>query len=290
MNYMLKNGKMQIIVSTLGAELKSVRGNDSYEYMWQGDARYWSDTSPVLFPICGRLLDSKYTYGGVEFDLGGHGFAYSNRFEVVKSSEDELILSFKSSEETKKAYPFDFELAAKYKIEGNTLYATFNVTNTSGQTMPYMFGWHPGFNLECENGSTISDFTLDYGKTVEVDWYPLENGWVNATPVKYQFDSPTVPLNEELIYKYDTLIYQGTENKVTLSSKKEKHSVDMSWSDNLPYLCIWKEPTDKARFICIEPWSSIPGDGSRPECFDDRKMDRLAKGESCTYSYTVTFA
>ena len=290
MNFILKNSKMQIIVSSFGAEIKSVKDNNGFEYMWQGDAKYWEDTAPVLFPICGRLLDSKYTYNGSEYAMSGHGFACKSEFEVVEINDERIVLSLCSSDETKLSYPFDFELIAIYSVDGDTFNATFTVKNKNSSVMPYMFGWHPGFNLENTKDSLISDFLLDYGSVTSVKWYPLENGWVRATPEIYNLDSPKVPLNEELIYKYDTLIYEGTDNKVRLFSEVEKHSVDMSWSDNLPYLCIWKEPVAAARFICLEPWSSIPSDGSKPECFDDRKMDRLEPLGICEYSYKVRFA
>ena len=289
MNFILKSSKMQIIVSNCGAEIKSVKDNAGHEYMWQGDERFWSDTAPVLFPICGRLLDSKYTYCENEYKMKGHGFACSSEFDVVEVSDTSITLSLFSTDETKCSYPFDFELYAKYRLEEDTLYASFTVKNTSSVTMPYMFGWHPGFNLENSKGSSIPDFILDYGKVTEVTWYPIISGWVRAIPEAYRFESPKVPLNEDLIYKYDTLIYEGTDNRVRLYSDKEKHSVDMSWSANLPFLCIWKEPTPDARFICLEPWSAIPSDGSKPECFDDRKMNRLDKGGSETFSYTVSF-
>ena len=289
MKYILKNDKLTTIVDSLGAEVKSVKGSDGFEYMWQGMENYWSDTASVLFPICGRLLNSKYSYNGKEYSMSGHGFALKSDFEVVEVADSYILLSLKSNESTYKNYPFDFELQVKYELVCNKLLAEFKVTNLSRIVMPYMIGWHPGFTLENDGNSEISDFCLDYGKTTKVQWYPIVNGWLLSSPVEYTFDSPVVPLNEELIYKYDTLIYKGTENKVKLFSEKEKHSVTMKWSDNLPYLCIWKEPTADTRFICLEPWSSIPSDGTKPECFDDRKMDRLASGSSAIYSYNVLF-
>ena len=85
------------------------------------------------------------------------------------------------------------------------------------------------------------------------------------------------------------MIFVGTGDKTRLSSPEAKHSLDFSWSKNLPYFCIWKDDNSEARFICLEPWSNVPSGGDAPENFDTRKMSRLGTGESETYSYNVKF-
>ena len=41
MEFCLNNEKLCVRVSSLGAELRSVRGADGTEYLWQGDERFW---------------------------------------------------------------------------------------------------------------------------------------------------------------------------------------------------------------------------------------------------------
>ena len=60
MEYVLKNGTLTATVESYGAELRSVV-KDGAEYLWQGDPAYWAGRAPVLFPICGRLVEGKYT-------------------------------------------------------------------------------------------------------------------------------------------------------------------------------------------------------------------------------------
>ena len=64
----------------------------------------------------------------------------------------------------------------------------------------------------------------------------------------------------------------------------------MSWSDNLPYLCVWKKNDSRARYICLEPWSDVPNTGDEAEDFDTRKMSRLAPNSSEYYEYNVVFS
>ena len=58
-HYFLKNNLFAITINTLGAELKSVKHQQlGIEYMWRADPQFWGRTSPILFPIVGRLSNN----------------------------------------------------------------------------------------------------------------------------------------------------------------------------------------------------------------------------------------
>ena len=50
MIYSIQNKALTAQVSTLGAQLMSLCGADSTQYLWQGDPRYWPDRSLTIFP------------------------------------------------------------------------------------------------------------------------------------------------------------------------------------------------------------------------------------------------
>ena len=86
-NCTIKNEYYTITVSTLGAELISVRSADGYEFMWQNESgKYWDSHAPLLFPACGRLLNQKYTYRGKEYEMGLHGFIKDFEFAVASKA------------------------------------------------------------------------------------------------------------------------------------------------------------------------------------------------------------
>ena len=85
------------------------------------------------------------------------------------------------------------------------------------------------------------------------------------------------------------MIFVGAGNRARLYSPKSEHSVSLSYGENLPYFCIWKWESADAKYICLEPWSNVPGDGIEPENFDKKKMSRLPSGEKETYGYMVHF-
>ena len=89
MLHILENDLVKACIDDFGAEIKSVIGKKTNtEYMWQGDKAYWGGTAPILFPICGRLFDGKYTHQGKEYEMKIHGFARHSQFVVLEKSND----------------------------------------------------------------------------------------------------------------------------------------------------------------------------------------------------------
>lgn len=286
MIYTLKNDLIEVKISSLGAELVSAKAKDGFEYVWSG--KEWGDHSPLLFPLCGRIKDCKYTYDGKEYEMKGHGFAKFSEFECREQSDTALTLSLSSSADTRKQYPFEFELVARFTLDESQLRAEFSVRNGSDVDLPYMLGWHPGFNME--GSAPLSRFYLDFGGCNSLVLNPLQNGcFVNPNTEVFPLSDGKYFINNAEIAKIDTYILRGTENRVVLSGANGEHSVELSWSDNLPYFCVWKAPEEEARFICLEPWSDVPGDGEAEENFNTRAMSRLAPGESAAYSYVTNF-
>ena len=85
------------------------------------------------------------------------------------------------------------------------------------------------------------------------------------------------------------MIFTSHKNKLRMCADGNSYALDFAWSGNLPYLCIWKDEFNAAKFICLEPWSAVPADGVTPENFDTRAMNRLDSGKSETYTYTIKF-
>ena len=286
MIYTLKNEKLTVKINSLGAELTSVTSASGYEFIWQGSE--WKKHAPVLFPVCGALLNSKYAYKGREYKMDKHGFAKLYDFDMAEADDTSLTLVLKSNEQTLDIYPFEFVLTARYEINGNVLTASYTVSNDGKQIMPYMFGWHPAFTLG--GNREINSFYVEFDGKKQLSRHTLQHGpFVNPFYTSYPLKNGRYYLNEEEIYENDTMIFRDVPNTVRLAGGYQKHSVTLSYSNNLPYLCIWKAPTSAARYICLEPWSDIPADGETAENFLSRQMSRISPSESEEYLYTVAF-
>jgi len=293
MNYIIKNDFYTATLSDKGAELISLKNAAGCELMWQNgiDEEFWSDHAPLLFPVCGRLKDKKYTFAGKEYPMDIHGFASLMTFRLLEKSDTKISFMLSDTPDTLSVYPFSFQLTATYELKGAELLFDAKVKNNSSITMPYMFGWHPGFNLPVGDGLDIESYKLDFGKLEMLNWHKIVNGaFVDKRKVAYPLTNNAYPLCEKEIYENDTMIFTGHKNETSLYAKGHAFRLDMSWSENLPTLCIWKQDDSRAKFICIEPWSSAPKDGVTDENFDIRPMPRLAAGCEEKYHYTVKFS
>lgn len=64
-NIRIGNEQLTVEVSTLGSEMQSITTSDGQDWLWDGDAAFWSGRSPVLFPIVGRAPDDHVRIDGV---------------------------------------------------------------------------------------------------------------------------------------------------------------------------------------------------------------------------------
>ena len=291
MKYRIYNDGLSVTVDSLGAEIISATDSSGFDYIWQSPSEsFWSGHAPLLFPHCGSILGSEYSYEGRTYSMRAHGFARKREFSLVKISDSSITLSLSSDDESREIYPFDFTLIAEYKVLNKTVFANFTVQNTDKKVLPYMFGWHPAFSLDCSGGAKIGDFSLKFENVLELGLRPLQNGpFVSEKELLYPLRDSQYTLSEEEIYKNDTLIFTRTGGRVTLSSPLTERALTLSWSENIPYLCVWKYPSSDAKFICLEPWSDLPGTGDAPEVLETKKLSRIAPGESVDYCYEVNF-
>ncbi len=287
MEYTIKCGKTTAKISSLGAHLLSLTDNCGKERMWCADERYWGKCAPWLFPICGRLLDSRYTYGGKEYELETHGFAKSMEWQLEEAEEAYLKLSLKEDEESMKKYPFPFYLCAEFWVKDNELTAKVTVKNTGDTVMPYMFGWHPGFALF---GDKNAESYIELPEVGELKIHKLKDGkFPKKAGIAYCTANGKIRIDNDEMEKEGTLVLSGAGCRAVLKNDGYNVAARMSWSDNLPNLCIWKVPEEGAKYICIEPWSDMPNDGECAEIFESRDMSRLPIGQVAVYEYKVEF-
>jgi galactose mutarotase-like enzyme len=143
----IKNEYLTVEVSSLGAELQSVKDANGKEYLWQADPAYWNRHSPILFPIvCGLWKDTYRTEGGT-YKLGRHGFARDTEFKLIAKSDTKVTFALNESEETLKNYPYKFNLAITYRLDGNKIRVIWHVENTDSKEIHFQIGGHPAFNV-----------------------------------------------------------------------------------------------------------------------------------------------
>ena len=164
----LKNEKMTMIISTLGAEPQSLV-TEGREYIWNGDKEYWFRRAPLLFPIIGPTKNDMIGYKGKEYKMPGNGFARDTEFTLVSQKEDSATFVLEDSEETReKYYPFGFILKVTYTLLENGYKAKAEIT--AKEDLYYTFGWHPAFSLDINGkGADLETYTLSFEQEEKAD-------------------------------------------------------------------------------------------------------------------------
>ena len=290
MNYVLKNEQLEVVISSMGAEVRSVK-RGGCEYIWQGgDERYWRGRTPLLFPICGRLCEGKYTYGGKTYEMNLHGFARKMELECASASDTELVFRLAACEATRAIYPFEFALTLTYRLEGARLSLVAKIDNNGDTVMPATFGGHPGFNVPFDGQSDFSDWYLEFDEECEPDQLEIaESGLQTGVFTAYDLrDRRILPLSHNL-FQIDGIFMARMARRVTLKSEKSDRRVTLDYPD-MPYLGVWHDAQTEAPFVCIEPWCGLPDYDNRPLDFSKKaQMVRLAPNSSKSVGFDMIF-
>ena len=246
MDVIIKNGKLTATIDTRGAELKSLKNSEGKEYMWDGNPEFWGKHSPVLFPIVGTLRNNSYLFEGRQYGMTRHGFARDNMFTVKEEDESHVVFLLSSNDDTRKVYPFDFDLELTYILNDNTLHIYYTVTNKSTGDMPFSIGAHPAFALP----GTFEDYSLIFENDEKPVSTQLENDLLSTKTVSLQVEDKTLPLSYNL-FKDDALILKDHTSRSLEVAKNGKPFLKVAFSD-FPHLGIWTN--ENAPFVCIEPW------------------------------------
>ena len=111
----LKSDYLQVEFKSLGGALSSIKDKDGVEYLWQGDATYWSGQAPVLFPICGSVRNDTVLYdkedgSQVKGKIPRHGLVRKKEFDLVEQNKNSVTFAIEDDEEMYANYPYHFRL------------------------------------------------------------------------------------------------------------------------------------------------------------------------------------
>ena len=256
--YSIQNDHITIVVSSVGAELQSIRDRDGGEYLWYGDPAYWNRRAINLFPYIARLTDKTYIYDGKRYHLPIHGFLPDSEMRVESQSGESVCFLLTDSEETRAVYPFGFELRVKYQLSGAAIDICFEVINTGDREMHFGIGGHPGFLVPLEDGLAFTDYILDFDPPCNPNRVCFtDNCFTTGEVEEYRLtDGHYIPLAHNL-FDHDAIVLMNMSKTVSVRSPKGKKSVTVSFPD-MPYVGFWHAVKKDAPYVCVEPWSSLP--------------------------------
>jgi galactose mutarotase-like enzyme len=195
--------------------------------------------NPILFPICGNLPDNTYTHQGGTYTLKQHGFARDLPWEVIAQETDHcasLTISLESNTTTYAVYPFDFQLALTYQLQGNDLKILQRLTNHSPEKMPSSLGYHPYFQVGDKNQLALDIPATQYQNQITKEMHPFSG--------RLDFEQDEI----------DIAFQDVSRPSSGYTDRSRRHQIRLSYSDVYSTLVFW---TVKGKeYICLEPWTA----------------------------------
>lgn len=287
----LENEFLCVEIAEMGAEVTRIYDKtEDNEILWEGNPVYWKRHSPVLFPNVGKTYKNRVLINGTQYPTSQHGFARDNVFTCIEAANEKASFMFRSSEETKEVYPFDFELHINYKLNKKELTVEWQVKNCDDETMYFTIGGHPAFRF-AKPEETKADYVLKVPGKEKLEYVLIDIscGCANVDEVHtLQLSEETYPLSDELFAKDALVVDNGQIEEAWLCHKDGTPYVGVR-SAGFPNYGIWS--VEGAPFVCLEPWMGrCDNVGFNAELSEKPNVNKVEAGEKFIKDYTIVVA
>lgn len=204
-----------------------------------------SYASSILFPFVSRIQEGKYTFqeNNYQFNCNDsgknalHGLVYNKKFilisEEVNANFCEVTIGYT---ETNKSigFPFTYEIYVTYTLSENNISLAVKVKNTDSNTFPFTLGWHPYFNCEDLNNSSLH-FLSD--QKVEFDENLITKKIIDHN-TEEEFKIGNQQLDDCFILNSDAFQFKTPAYQVEISSNKIENYLQLYTPKDLPVIAI----------------------------------------------------
>lgn len=253
----ISNNQLAVTISPIGAEVQSIKDvNTQCEYLWHGDAQWWSGHSPILFPIVGGLWNGTCRVDGQELHISKHGFVRRAPWRVVCVEADKAVFEFVSTVGTFSIFPYAFRLTVTYSLDDRKLRAEFCVENLGGSPFCFQLGGHPAIALpNWDDAQPLDGYLRLEGNPTHVlrageqgclepDTFPMP---LNANGL--------VPLTVDT-FSHEALIFDNHQVSAATVLTPSGQPVARVES-TAPVWLFWSPQGIHTPFVCLEPWYGL---------------------------------
>lgn len=241
-------------IALLGAVVLSYRPTGHAEVIYRpsrGDLQYnRGDSFHGGIPVCWPQFGNRFSK-----DLPQHGFARKMVFEVrgTEYTEEmtEITLGIRSSEETLKIWPHEFDLECKISVSMK-LNLELRTRNTGSKPFDFSCGFHPYFRLRNRDLAYVKGLDgLSYfngitGCPDEVNVGDFEL----KSEVDHIFSLPEAPRHDAAV------IDESLGRAIAMAASGLSKIVVWNPGEKVP---ADQEAGDEMKFVCVEPVSEWPG-------------------------------
>jgi len=254
MNYTVENDYLLATISTIGAELISLKSKNNIEYIWQRDPHHWDRCAPVLFPIVGSLKNKKTIIENQVYNMSAHGFLRDQEFEVLHESNNEISFVNTYNKETLKLYPYKYKSIITFSLFGKTLRTNFKIVNENEKDLPFNIGGHPAFNCPLYPNEGFNDYTIYFSEPESFISPKVENnGTLNFDEIGRRYSNLKELRLERSLFEIDTIVIPRIKSKVVNLFNNENKGIIFRFPKFISF-AIWSPYVTDAPFVCLEPW------------------------------------
>ncbi len=189
---------------------------------------------PILFPICGDLLDG-YLVNGKRYFLKQHGFARDLPWSIsLLKDKSGIRLKLSDSKESHAFFPFFFTLLMDVRLKEKALQIVVKIYNQSHYSMPFSFGLHPYLQV-----SNIQKIKLD----------GLPEKCIDQTNMKVTNVSDQIRILDKGV---DFISYPSSS--VRIYDSLSRNVIELIHQEPMDTTVIWTDPP--RQMVCLEPWTS----------------------------------
>ena len=212
-----------------------------------------------------------------------HGFARDLEFALTAQDAASLTFTLTENVETLAQYPYRFRFTVQYTALPDGVRVAHTVENPDDKPIYFYIGGHPAFNCPLEAGETFTDYYVEYEQPERI------TKLIDGKETVLLDNARELPMTRAL-FDHDSLVLPDPKSTwVSLRSRKSAHAVTVQFPESR-CITVWSPiGDDRAAFVCLEPWTSVPTDydDASPDLEQKPHAIALAPGESYRYAYEI---
>ncbi|HEX2556083.1 MAG TPA: aldose 1-epimerase family protein [Microvirga sp.] len=283
-NPILRSGGAVAEIALLGAEPLSWRV-DGRELIWHGDPAHWAGRAPILFPVVGASNEGQVRVNGQTYPMPQHGFARGSIFALVGEGEDFAHFRLTDTPETRRHYPFEFQLDVTATLGAATLTFDYLVFNPGTVPIPYALGFHPAFPWPfAAEGIAGHAVEFEVPEDPMVPSIVLPTGVLDPNRRPVPMEGNRLPLAPDL-FAHGALIFLDVRSREMRFTAPSGAAIGLE-AEDFPHLAVWTRPN--APFVSLEAWTGhADWSGFTGELSERNTMRVLAAGSSARHRVTL---
>lgn len=243
----ISNTHAQAKIALQGAHLFYFQAKGKKPLLWLSESSYFEKGKPIRggIPVCWPWFGAHKS----DKSLPNHGFARTALWEHITTEEDaqetRVTLRLESTEETRRLWPFDFELTLTLCV-GAELRLSLTTTNTGNKAFRISQALHSYF--------AISNISKVYVEGLEGKKYynKVDDSFDNLQKGKLWFEQETDRIYEEI----STPIVLRDGDETTVISSEGSHTA-VVWNPGEALANKMADLSDYQHMLCIESANAL---------------------------------